>query len=149
MRDVSAGGLAVQTALDAGEGDGLCVRVESPKGAPVEVNAFVWHAHRVRSRRTGESGFLLGLVVSNPPEAWFDRIGAPRPAPEARPAEPERPAPPRCCDEAQESFVVRLKQATSPRTRTYRVSASSLDEARTAAEAEAHEGWHVIEVHAA
>jgi hypothetical protein len=153
VRDVSAGGLAVQTELGAGEGESLRVRVEPPIGEPVELDAIVWHSHRVRSRQSGAKGFMLGLVVSNPPEAWFTRVGAPRPdrGPSAGAVpEPEKsesaPSPPNCCDRELPSFLVRVKQTVSPRTRAYRVQAASLGEARAQAEGEAGDGWRVIEV---
>jgi len=157
VRDLSAGGLAVHTDLEVNEGQSLRVSVTAPGGEPVEVDALVWHAHRVRSRQTGETGWLLGLVVSSPPEAWFERMGVPRPAREATPEPPRprgvAPAPesrPRCCEDAgAPGFVVRVKKLDSPRTRTYRVRAASLAEARDQAERDAGEGWRVIEVRAA
>jgi len=153
VRNVSAGGLAVQTEVDASEGETVRVRVSPLTGAPVEVGALVWHAHCVRARRTGRHGFLLGLVVSSPPEAWFERVGAPRAVPQRPKGVPElrEPAAPQCCDADGQhgSFVVRLKQPGSPRTRTFRVQAASLGEARAQADADAGEDWQVIEVRAA
>lgn len=145
VRDVSAGGLAVQADLDASEGESVRASVVPPAGAPVEVDAIVWHAHRIRSRTTGATGFLLGLVISNPPDAWFDRVGALRPA--AAPDTRAQPASPQCCEAGGRStFVVRLKQAASPRTRTYRLEAASLEDARARAQTDLAEGWRVIEV---
>lgn len=138
----------MQSDLEAGEGEHLRLEVEAPAGGRVALDAIVWHAHRVRSRTTGAKGFLLGLVVSNPPEAWFERVGAPRLKPEAGP--PASSAPPSCCGDAElESFLVRVKQNASPRTRIYRVQAASLAEARAQAEAEAGDAWRVLEVRAA
>jgi hypothetical protein len=154
VRDLSAGGLCVQTPLTPQEGDELQLRLH-PKGrACVEVRALVWHVHGMRDRRSGERSARLGLVLSQAPGAFLElldrRAPAPRqgrtpqarPEPAPRAAAPSRP--PRRAPER--AYRVRVRQLSSSRTCTLLAFACSAEEAKATALAEAGEGWSVLGV---
>jgi hypothetical protein len=73
VRDVSRGGLSLQTELEAAQGDTLWITIEPGRRGlrRVEVQAIVWHLRRVRDRSSGARSLILGLVLS---EATSDFI---------------------------------------------------------------------------
>jgi hypothetical protein len=164
VRDVSAGGLSLQSSIAPAEGESLRVQIQLKHGRKVEVDGLVWHRHRVRTR-DGATGTLLGLVVSNPPEAFLELSRQPHSLPAAPPAAAEAPAPQaRAIPDAPEGdpnedtlppvpdpgrrFQVRMKQDASPRSRVLSIEADSADEATALALERTGSGWAAIEVNA-
>ncbi len=91
VRDLSQGGLSLQGSIAPAEGESLQVQLQLKHGRKVEVNGLVWHRHRVRAR-DGATGTLLGIVVSNPPEAFLELSRRPQSlaaaAPQPTPGDP-------------------------------------------------------------
>lgn len=153
VRDLSAGGLCVQTHLQAQEGDELRVRLH-PKGrASLDIQALVWTVAGVRDRRSGERSLRLGLVLSDATQAFLDLLGsrtqaapASRPtASRARPSTaPKPPRKPAARPAPERAYRVRVRQAAGSRTCTLMVFASSGEAAEATALAEAGEGWSVL-----
>lgn len=71
VRDVSQGGLSLQSSIDPAEGESMSVELRLKHGRKVAVEGLVWHRHRVRAR-DGATSTLLGIVVSNPPEPFLE-----------------------------------------------------------------------------
>lgn len=154
VRDLSAGGLCVQTSLAPEEGDELALRLH-PKGhASVEVTVLVWNVHGVRDRRSGERSTRLGLVLSDATDAFLELLPGRAPASPPRQTAPWRSEPRAGADPPPEStrrapqraYRVRVRQSASSRTCTLVVFAGSEEDARAAALAEAGDGWAVLGV---
>ena len=151
VRDVSIGGLSAHGALSGTVGENVEVEMQLGGGPPLQVSGIVWHSHRVRSR-DGRTGTLLGVVVSNPPEAFLAlsdrRKERPSPIPTSEPSSSdfEEEAPP--IPDPGRRFQVRVKQDASPRSRVIGVEADSPEEAERLALAEAGDGWTAIAVDA-
>lgn len=154
VRDLSAGGLCVQTNVPAQEGDAIHLELQ-PRGRPsLEIQALVWNLLGVRSRRSGECSARLGLVLSDASDAFLELLRSYEPAPPRRAAAPTQPAP--CFQkqpaakteppEPEHQHRVRVKQSTSSRTRTLVVFAGSLAEAKERAVEETGDGWAVLDV---
>ena len=129
--DMSEGGLAVQTALKADQGDTLRIRIQAA-GGPLEVETLVWHSRQVRLRGASETSWALGLThaKSKEPEVSADEV--------TEEAPPELPA-----------YRIRVKQLAAPRTRVLSLNAESEDEARALATADLKGEWEILEVWAA
>lgn len=152
--DMSEGGLAVRTPLEADQGDALRVRIEAP-GGPLELEAIVWHSRLVRSRGSEDRSWALGLMIAKAPDAYFHIV--PRDAPRDA-MEPESDAPDLAdaaaaiaADECSDGLVfrIRVKQLAGPRTRILSLNAESEDEARALASAELKDEWEILETWAA
>ena len=147
--DLSEGGLSIHTGSEIEQGESLSIRFQSPEGVPIEADALLWHSRRVRNRASGEHAWVLGLMVSNPPEAYS------RLAPRAQAPHPEPPGPSPANDpgaageEELVGFRIRVKQCAGPRTRLLSLSATSDEEARALAVANLGSDWEVLEVLAA
>jgi len=164
VRSLSEGGLSVEAALDAEQGDPIRLRIVPHRRArAVDVDGIVWNESPGRRGRNGARLRLLGCVVSQPPAGFLEllaeleeRDAAPPGFPARRPASvrPRRAAvevelqtdlprsraplpPPK--PEPEESlprFRVRLKQLGGPRTRILVVRARSMADAQERAGAE-------------
>lgn len=158
--DLSRSGLCVQTTLPADQGDPLVVLLRVPDDE-IEVQALAWHSRRARRCGTGEVCHLLGLIVSEAPERYYQLAPVePKPA-TAAPFEvgPEAPAagksasgPSRVSPDDVEdliAFRVRVKVSGEPRTRVLSLSAASDEDARAAAAANLGNTWEILEVWAA
>lgn len=162
IRNISAGGLSVQLNLPVAQGDVLNLTL-NPKGRDeIQVQGIVWHDRR-RKRTSGSAVQRIGLVLSDAPEAFRELLPAPKAKSEksepAPPVEEERkpaakqPAPsapvepPKPVDDPETSrYRVRVKQDSSPRTRSIMVFAGDEDEARDFAREETGGGWQILEV---
>jgi hypothetical protein len=159
VRDLSAGGLSVET--DASPDQGECVRVSmQPKGrASIDLEALVWSVRTLRNRSTKNTSTRLGLVLSDAPPEFFELVKpkkttqpvASSPRPTATPAPPPETGTetePETCEEVRR-FRVQVKQSASSRTRRILVFAESEEDAKEKALAEAGAEWGVLEVFAA
>lgn len=164
VRSLSEGGLSVEAALGAEQGDPIRLRIVPHRRArAVDVEGIVWNESPARGSRNGERLRLLGCVVSQPPAAFLEllweleeRDSAPPGFPARRPG-PVRPgraaAPPEVQtdlprsraplpppkpepEESLPRFRVRLKQRGGPRTRIVVVHARSMADAQERAGAE-------------
>lgn len=154
VRDLSAGGLCVQTDMSTQEGDELRLELH-PKGRPsVEVRALVWNLIGMRSRRSGDRSARLGLVLSDATDAFLELLRSYERAPTQTAAQPTQPTPSmrkRPATKAEppkreRKHRVRVKQSTGSRTRTLVVFAESLAEARERALEETGSDWAVLDV---
>ncbi len=150
VRDLSAGGLSVQTDMPVQEGDELQLRLQ-PKGRPaLEIQALVWHLHGTRNRSSGECSTRLGLALSKPADAFLDLLRAYQPAPSQTPVAPPPPGSPvrpaRKTEQRERQHRVRVKQSATSRTRPIVVFARSDSEAKTTALEETGSGWAVLDV---
>jgi hypothetical protein len=81
VRDVSAGGLSLQAPIEAEQGDSLRVLIPREGTRPaVQLQAIVWHVRTVRSRGSGKTARVLGLVLSDAPDAFLDLLESLRPS---------------------------------------------------------------------
>ena len=161
VRDLSHGGLSVETPLAAEQGDTLEIVIGSGgAGAAVAIETIVWTARIVRDRRSGKTLRVLGLVLSSATDDYLDLLESIRPALIATPANPKResglqaqttaqpaaprdlamPAPPK-----PKCFRVQVQKPGSPRTRSVVVFADSPDEARERVVDEMESGWTVLD----
>lgn len=145
--DMSEGGLSVETGFEACQGDSLHIRVMAP-ASTLEMEALVWHSRRVRRRSSAQTTWLLGLMICEAPDAYFDlvpRISAPPKPREANGAGAPDQAPP---DEREDllPFRIRVKQHSQPRTRILSLNADSEDEVRVLALADLEGDWEVLEI---
>jgi hypothetical protein len=146
--DMSEGGLAVQTALKADQGDTLRIRIQA-RGGPLEVETLVWHSRQVRLRGASETSWALGLMISDAPDQYFQLV--PQGDTHAKSKEPEVSADEVTEEAAPElpAFRIRVKQLAAPRTRVLSLNAESEDEARALATADLKGEWEILEVWAA
>jgi hypothetical protein len=162
VRNISAGGLSVQVNLPVAQGDVLNLTLKPDGLTRIDVQGIVWHDRR-RKKTSGDAVQRIGLVLSNAPEAFRELLPTPKPkleksesmppvaeeqklpakspTPAAR-AEPPKPAD---CPKA-DRYRVRVKQVSSPRTRSIMVFAEDEDEARKFAREETGEDWQILEV---
>lgn len=147
--DLSEGGLSIRTALQVDQGESLLVRFQAPDGEAIEVEALLWHVRRVRDRKTGESSWVLGLMVSDACEA-YSRLVPPSQAPRPEPDSPSIASEPdEVGDGELDGFRIRVKQCAGPRTRILALSARSGEEARALAVTHLGDDWEVLEILAA
>jgi hypothetical protein len=157
---LSEGGLGIETGQRAEVGESMRLRIlPRHPSRTVSVEGIAWNDQPARSALQGGGLRLLGVVVSDPPDAFLELLdelekrGSPaaarrerarkRPAapagdneqdlPRSRaPLPPPKPEP----EEALPVFKVRLKQVGGPRTRVVAVRAHSVAEATERAQAE-------------
>lgn len=166
IRDLSEGGLSVLTDLEGTEqGDTVRVMLHPPNRPSVEISCVFWHSRRVRVVGEDRSTAHLGLVLSNPSDAYFDLVSVLRGKPPTRPVDATEPAvkalaapkaPP--ADDAGrggglavaepelQQYSVRVKQDGGPRSTRVVVAARNLRDAESRALAEVGEGWVALEV---
>jgi len=153
VRDLSAGGLCVQTDMAVQEGDAIRL-VLQPRGRPsLEIQAMVWNLLGMRSRRSGDRSTRLGLVLSDATDDFLELLKCYERNPRTG-AEPAQPAP--CTREQpavkaelrarEQKHRVRVKQANGSRTRTLVVFAGTLAEAKERAIEETGSDWAVLDV---
>lgn len=166
VRNISAGGLSVQVDLAVEQGEILTLTLRPDRRRSIEVQGIVWHERRGVVKSTGKVVQRLGLVLAHAPEAFSEllppqRSTAPRPRSKPRSvAEPEpsavtakaasvekcpadsapKPAP------KAERYRVRVKQDSSPRTRSILVFAKDDDAARECAREETGAGWYILDL---
>lgn len=157
VRDVSEAGLAILTPVPAKrpmpeQGEPIQVRLDPTGCSPAELEALVWHVHRVRKTSNGEAAVMLGLVLAAPCDAFFQllqglRSGSARdrakkvkakPAAAAAPAAPLRTPPPA-------RYSIRVKQNGGPSSHRIVVAGESLEAAKEYALAELGSGWTILE----
>ena len=145
--DLSAGGLAVRCAGSVQQGESVTVRMAVPGHGKLDVEALVWHVRHARRRDSGETVYLLGLMLSKAPDEYRDLI--PKGPSDVSfvmedDHDEQRPA----------SFAkgvalvphrVRLKHVSTPRTRVVTVDAASTHEACAIAARELGKEWSIIE----
>jgi hypothetical protein len=170
VHNVSAGGLSVLVDLDVDQGDVLTLILKPGRRPSIEIQAIVWHHRRVKLERTGGATRRLGLVLSEAPDAFTELLPATKPAApkpngkkptatqkaaprkplSARPAAPKpgpRVEPPKPAGLPNPNrYRIRLKQRSSPRTRSILVFAGSDEEARERGLAETGPDWSILEV---
>ena len=168
VRDLSGGGLSVQSDKPLDEGETVRVRLH-PKGRPaIDIEALVWNVRRLRERRNGKVSARLGLVLSDATDAFLDLLKAATPTKAARSAAPEelRRLPLRERQHSREAatsseantaseseppaperrYSVRVKQSATSRTRTILIFAASDEDAKARALVETGTGWSVLQV---
>ena len=157
VRDLSAGGLCVQTNLTAQKGDAIRVELQ-PRGRPsLVVQALVWNLLGMRSRSSGDCSTRLGLVLSDATDDFLELLRCYERTPARTAAEPTQPAQPAPCPrkqpaakaelrERERKHRVRVKQSNGSRTRTLVVFAGSLAEAKERAIEETGGDWTVLDV---
>lgn len=165
--DMSEGGLSIQTGVEAGQGDVLRVRVKAASST-LDVEGLVWHSRRVRRRSSAETTWILGLMISEAPDAYFALVprtsARPRPQEASGAGAPDQAAPDEAASEEAAleeaapheaspeepddllAFRIRVKQCSGPRTRVLSLNAESEDEARSFAIADLEGDWEVLEV---
>lgn len=150
--DMSEGGLSVQSQLEVEPGEPLVVRLQLPhQREPLELVTTVWHARRTKHRQSGERSWVLGLLLSKAPDAYFELL--PKGNPEEFPASNATTEPstteresPRAEPDGLQPFRLRVKLRSAPRTRVLTLSAESEAEARALAVADLDDEWEVLEV---
>ena len=154
VRDLSPGGLSVESDRDADQGDSVFVRLH-PKGrSSIDIEALVWNVRGVKRRSTGKVSVRLGLVLSEAPDEFLELLKANAPPPVAQPHQPAESAQPRSPEPVKEveppaaerRFRARVKQSATNRTRVILVFAESVEDAAANALAEAGAGWSLLEV---
>jgi PilZ domain-containing protein len=161
--DLSESGVFVQTEASPPAGTPVRVRFHALGGIEFEVEMTVARRQVAPPQLASVVRGGLGLKVENPPATYYKLIGmesastpggargvgrepvsrgAKGPAEEAAPAAPPPEAP-------SAEFRVRVKQSDGPRSRTLKVKAGSLAEARKAALVELGRGWEILSVEAA
>jgi hypothetical protein len=149
---MSEGGLSVQSQLFVEAGEPLVVRLQLPhQREPLELATTVWHARRAKHRRSGERCWVLGLLLSKAPDAYFEflpkgnteEITGSGATTEPSPTERESP---RAELDGLQPFRIRVKLRSAPRSRILTLSAESEAEARALAVAELDDEWEVLEV---
>jgi hypothetical protein len=84
------GGLSVQADISVDQGDVLNLVLHPDRLHDVPIQAIVWHQRRVRQRVSGREFTLMGLVLSEAPEDFHDRMGLSSEPPSSG-YEPRRP----------------------------------------------------------
>jgi hypothetical protein len=157
--------MSVQVDMTVAQGDVVNVTLHPDNGQEMVVEAIVWHARKVRMRRSGTTSYRLGLILSNAPDAYLELLEAKEPAPRAAPkpkassktktalrtssgvtGDASKPDPVQQTPPKPNRFRVRVKQETNPRTRSILVFAQCEDEARTSALEETGSGWMILEI---
>ena len=150
--DMSEGGLSVQSQLFVEAGESLVVRLQLPnQRKPLELETTVWHARLTKPRRTGERGWVLGLLLCKAPDAYFELLrqrnteALPGDSATTKPSTSERKGP-RTGPDGLQSFRIRVRLCSEPRTRVLTLSAESEEEARALAITDLGDAWEVLEV---
>ncbi len=145
VRDISAGGLFVQTQAHLTPGQVVDVHLPDLGGrGPLQVRARVVRQKRVPPQLVGVAGGGIGLRVLDASPAFRGFAEGARPLLE--PAEEAAPEPAREQDApASPRFHVRVKQSAGPRSRTVTTAAASAQEAEQAVLGELGPGWEVVE----
>ena len=143
VRNISAGGLCVQVDLPVEQGDVLTLTLQPDRRTSIEVQAIVWHRRRGRMKNTGNAVRLLGLVISEAPEAFGELLSTQK-SPSLKPRSKRSAA-----SLKAERYRVRVKQDSGPRTRSILVFAQDDDEAREFALEETGAGWQILEINRA
>jgi PilZ domain len=156
VRNISVGGLGVVAdapALEQGEGVGVVLRV--PGGAPISIQALVWHVQAVRHKADPKSTRSWGLVLAEPSPEYaklIEQLTVPAsPAPKRPLGVPsanrraEAPPPPAT---PLRQYAIRIQQVGKPRTCQVVASGTSLDDAVKTALAEVGAGWAMIDARA-
>jgi hypothetical protein len=157
--DLSEGGLCLRTQVGLSTGDQLDLRIQA-RGKTLEVKALVWHSRQVRQRSTNAVFYVVGLMLIDAPEAYFEflpdtqsKTNSPpdKQEPSTERTETSAPAQAPAQKESSElnSYRIRVKQLGAPRTRVLSLNAESLDEARSLAMAELGNEWEVLGIEAA
>lgn len=160
IRDLSEGGLSVLSDVEEPEqGDTVALTLHPPNRASIEIACVFWHSRRVRVVGEDRSTAHLGLVLSNPSDAYFDLVSALRGNPPPRVVDATEPAvrPPPTPTPSQggglaspdpelHQYSVRVKQDGGPRSTRVVVAARDLRDAEARALAEVGEGWVALEV---
>jgi len=171
--DISSGGLAVRAEGGLQQGDPVEVQMTVPGRGTVTVEAIAWHVRRARLRESGDTVYLLGMMLSKAPDLYFTLARGARPAIKrskrgadasrataaspadtrgqpppgngstAGPSPTTSPAVPIACDLTP--FRVRLKHRASPRTRVVSIDAASYGEAREIATEQLGEEWEILD----
>lgn len=158
MRDVSCGGLSVESVGSADQGDSVRVRLEPPGAAPIEIQALVWNVRTGRSKTTGTAMSRLGLVLSEAP-AEFETLVRGRMPRETQMPSPAKPAPkkpvealrglPAPAPEPEDPllrFRARVSRRGTSRTRVIMVFATCTEDAEEKALVEVGEEWSLLEI---
>jgi len=166
VRDLSNGGLSIETPVELDQGEGVRVRLEPPGRAPLTIDAFVWNVRSGRQRSTGTTFHRLGLVLSEAPVEFEALLGRPRQTPrpgrvEDPPARPAtelpkaaaatEPPPPRSESEqkalpAARRYRARVARNGTSRTRSILVFADTPEEADARVRLEIGEDWRILEL---
>jgi len=157
--DLSEGGLCLRTQFGLSTGDQLDLRIQAP-GKTLEVKALVWHSRQVRRCSTNAVIYVVGLMLVDVPETYFEflpdtqsKTNSPPDQQKPSTERTETSAPAQAPDQEESSelnpFRIRVKQLGAPRTRVLSLSAESLDEARSLAMAELGNEWEVLGIDAA
>jgi hypothetical protein len=157
--DLSEGGLCLRTQVGLSTGDQLNLRIQA-RGKTLEVKALVWHSRQVRQSSTNAVFYVVGLMLVNVPEAYFEflpgkesKTSSPpdQQEPSAERAEASGPVQAPAQEESSElsPYRIRVKRLGSSRTRVLSLNAESLDEARSLAIADLGDEWEVLGIEAA
>ena len=149
--DASEGGLSVLSPLSVEQGASVHVTLGGPDGEPLVVQTLAWHNRRMSSRKAGGVAYRLGLVVTDPSDAYLEfveaggRVETPQPDP-SETAEPVADLAPPETAEATRRYSVRMGQTGCSRSRSCIVSAPSAEEAEAVTLEEMGDGWKVLDV---
>jgi hypothetical protein len=148
--DLSEGGLSLQTEFPFEPGDCLQLRLQPPECGEIGVEGLVWHARRVRQRRSGDVRSVLGLILSEAPDEYRKLISKPAPRGDRPDSDPRAGARGRIDESPPKlrAFRIRVKHRLGPRTRVLSLSAQSETEARSVALRELTDEWELLEIHA-
>ncbi len=143
--DVSKTGLFVQTSASPPPGEKIGVKLRRSDGSSVEVETSVARRYKVPQRLASIARGGVGLRIASPSDDYLQFIDSVNraekaPSPEASEAPPPPPS------EPSDSYSVRVRQISGPRSRCLRVAAGSEQEAERAASASLDEGWEILSV---
>ena len=146
--DLSEGGLSVQTEVAFETGDSLQLRLQPPKRGEIGVEGVVWHARRIRQRRSGDVRSVLGLMLSDAPDEYSKLVSKAAPREDRADSDSRAGAPRRTHEPPPElrAFHIRVKHRSGPRTRVLSLSAQSETEARTLALRDLTDEWELLEI---
>jgi hypothetical protein len=157
--DLSEGGLCLRTQVAVSTGDQLNLRIQA-RGKTLEVKALVWHSRQVRQCSTNAVFYVIGLMLVDAPETYFEflpdtqrKTNSPpdqqEPSTERTETSAFAQAPAQEESSELNPYHIRVKQLGAPRTRVLSLSAESLEKARSLAMAELGNGWEVLGIEAA
>lgn len=153
MLNFSRTGLFVQTSATPSPGE----TVELKLGSVLVEAEAVWHRRVPQQLRSVSEGGV-GLRIRNAPETYYTLLAeaagvtsvtrqTTAPATRsAKPAASPKPAARRTVTDAEQRYRARVKRVDGPRSRTLEVRASSEQQARERALAEAGDGWQIAEL---